>query len=394
MYFSTTDELDEYMAILSDINAELSKMGAAQFQELGDELLHAIYRPINIESRGSKEGQVKTRKGSPDTIFTIPTGKVLIEYTTQSNRPQSSFIRKLKNDITSCLDVKKTKIPLAEIVEIVLFSNQRIATDIQDDLRASLLSQYPYIKLTIFAIDDVAIKLRGYPVLLQTYLGISSFPGLVEIDSFIKRFSCKKFSYLTPLDNTFFEFETLPISKGLEILKTTDIIIISGEPGMGKTRYAVEIAKAYSIKTGANVFVIEEKNRSVREILDYIDKNTCYIFIIDDANRTAIWDEAIEFYETSSSNNVKFIATVRSYARDSVLDKCSKCLNSEEIVMSETPEELASNILTSFGITNPIWHKRINDITSRNIRLAVMCAQIAMAGEKYNELLNVEGLST
>lgn len=60
--------------------------------------------------------------------------------------------------------------------------------------------------------------------------------------------------------------------------------------------------------------------------------------------------------------------------------------------MSQSPEDLASKILSSFGITNRLWHKRINDITGRNIRLAVMCAQIALNGKKYNELINMEGV--
>ena len=82
------------MAILSDINGALQKMDPALFQQLGDEMLKTIYRPINIDSRGSQIGQVKTVKGSPDTIFVVSDGKILIEYTTQSNKPQNKFIKK------------------------------------------------------------------------------------------------------------------------------------------------------------------------------------------------------------------------------------------------------------------------------------------------------------
>ncbi len=380
------------MAILSDIISALGRIDAALFQQLGDELLTAIYKPINIESRGTKKGQVKTRKGSPDTILSMCSGKILIEYTTQSDHPQKQFIAKLKGDITSCLNVKKTRIPIEEIKEIILFSNQRITIDIQDNLRNYLCAQYPAIKLTIFSIDDIATKLQDTPHLLHEYLGIETFPGLVEIYSFIKRYSSPKFTYLTPIDNTYFELETQPVSKGAEILESNDFFIISGEPGMGKTRYAVEIANAYSDKTGAKTFVIEEKNRHINDIISSIDNSTSYLFIIDDANRTAIWEEAIEFYKHSLNNNVKFIATVRSYALDSIIAKCSNLVKVEQIEMSQSPEDLASKILSSFGITNRHWHKRIDDITGKNIRLAVMCAQIALKGKKYNELINVEGV--
>lgn len=380
------------MAILSDIKSVLGRMDAARFQQMGDELLTSIYKPVNIESRGSKEDQVKTVMGSPDTVFIMSDGKILIEYTTKSNRQKFQFVSKLRSDIDSCINIKKTRIPTSEIKEIVLFSNQRITVDIQDDLRTYLFNQYPDIRLTIFSIDDITNKLRKFPRILQEYLGIETFPGLVEIDSFIKRFSSKKFSYLTPINNEYFEIESQPISKGVELLRTNDFLVISGDPGMGKTRYAIEVAKAFSGYTEAEIFVIEENNRHLNEILSNIDNNTSYLFIIDDANRTAIWDEAIEFYKHSLNNNVKFIATVRNYALDTVMIKCSNLVNVEQVEITESPEDLASKILTSFGITNTLWHKRINNITNKNIRLAVMCAQIAMTGEKYNELLNVEGV--
>lgn len=211
------------MAILSDINCELQKMDAARFQQLGDEFLKAIYKPINIESRGSQEGKVKTIKGTPDTIFVVSDGKILIEYTTQSKKPQSQFIKKLENDVLSCLDVKKTRISLNEVKEIVLFSNQRIAINIHDKLRRELLAKYPHIILTIYSIDDISVKLRDYPNLLQDYLGIPTYPGLIEIESYVNRFSNTKFSYQTPLDNTYFEINNHPVSKGLELLKTCDV---------------------------------------------------------------------------------------------------------------------------------------------------------------------------
>lgn len=380
------------MAILSDINCELQKMDAARFQQLGDELLKAIYKPINIESRGSQEGKAKPVKGTPDTIFVVSNGKILIEYTTQSKKPQSQFIKKLENDVLSCLDVEKTKIPLNEVKEIVLFSNQRIAINIHDKLRGELSAKYPHITLSIYSIDDISVKLRDYPNMLQDYLGISTYPGLIEIDSFVNRFSSTRFSYQTPLDNTYFEINDQPVSKGLELLSTNDVIIISGDAGMGKTRYAIEMGKAFSDKTGAKVFIIEESNRNIREILDSIAKDTSYLFIIDDANRTAIWNEAIEFYENAPDYNVKFIATVQSYAVDTIISKCYRLKKMEQIRISDSPEELTSKILTSFGITNLLWHKRINDIAGKNIRLAVMCAQIAMTGNKFNDLINVENI--
>lgn len=380
------------MATLSDISSAITRMDSAHFQEFGDEFLKFAYKPVNIERRGSMIGQPKTVKGNPDTIFVSSRGKILIEYTTHSNARKGQFVNKLRADLQSCLDVSKTNIRLQDVCEVVLFSNQQIAIDIQDKLREELLSKYQHITLTIYSIDDIALKVRDYPLLLQDYLGISTYPGLIEIESFVNRSSSSKFSYLTPLDNTYFEIADQPVSKGLESLNTNDIIIISGDAGMGKTRYAIEVAKAFFNKTGTMTFIIEERNRNVREILDNIRKDIAYLFIIDDANRTAIWDEAVEFYENTSNCNVKLVATVRNYAADTVISRCSNLGKIGQIQISGSPENLASKILTSFGITNHLWHKRINDITGKNIRLAVMCAQVAKAVDEYDELINVENI--
>ena len=63
------------MAILSDIISALGRMGAALFQQLGDELLTAIYKPINIESRGTKRDKLKHAKAVLILSFQRAAGK-------------------------------------------------------------------------------------------------------------------------------------------------------------------------------------------------------------------------------------------------------------------------------------------------------------------------------
>ncbi len=379
------------MANLSDITSELAKMDAASFQQLGEELLRRKYRPKNIISVGLGIRKNTTRKGSPDSIFILPDGKILIEYTIQENRPKTTFLNKLRGDLKSCLNVKKTHVPLSEIKSIVLFSNQLIDVDIYDSLKTEL-KPYPHIELCIFSINDIAHQLKDYPSLLREYLGIDSFPGLIEIETFVSRPQTKKFNYPIPLDNDYFEFENNSILRGKKALESHDILIISGEAGMGKTRYAIEIAYSFSKSSCANVFVIEEKNRHISDILNNVDTNSTFVFIIDDANRTAIWSEAIQYYKDYSTRNIKIIGTVRSYASKTVIDACASLATVENIQMNEYPENLGSNILSSLNIENPLWHQRIDAVTGKNIRLAVMCAEIAKQKNDYYELTNVEGI--
>ena len=380
------------MAILSDINNIIQRMDAARFQQFGDELLRKIYHPINIESRGTEIGQSKTIKGSPDTIFTLPTGMVFIEYTTQSSSSKSKFFNKLKNDIESCLNEQKTNIPTDKIREIVIFANQRISIDTQEKLTAQLKSKKNGIELTFFSIDDISTRIKDYPGLMKDYLGISAQPCLIEIDTFINKFSNSRLSFPIPLNNTYFENEVLPVSTGIEELKKNDIILISGNTGMGKTRYAIEVAKAYTENTGTKLLVIEERNRNAKEILDDIDFNTPHLFLVDDANRTSVWEETIEYYSGSPNKNIKIIATIRNYALESTMKKCAVIKGFTHLPIPDSDEKLIKNILISFGITSQLWHERIISITRRNIRLAVMCAQIALAGNGYEGLINVESI--
>ncbi len=380
------------MAVLSDINSKIQRMDAACFQQFGDEMLRKLYHPINVESRGTKIGEVKTIKGTPDTIFTTPYGTVLIEYTTQSSSNKNVFLNKLKSDIDSCLNEGKTNVSIERVCEIIIFANQRIAIDVQEKLKEYLKPIYSHIKLTFFSIDDISIKIKDYPGLMKDYLGIVSQPGLIEIDAFINKFTSAKLSFPIPLDNIYFEIESLPLSHGVKMLEDNNIIVISGSAGMGKTRYAIEIAKAYTNKTGTRLLVFEEKNQNAREILDNLDSDTSYLFLIDDANRTSIWEEVVEYYSHSPNNRIKFIATVRDYAKESVMQECSSLKQFSHIEIPDSSETITKKILESFGITSPIWHERIESIAGKNIRLAVMCAQIALSGNKYEELINVESI--
>ena len=378
------------MAILSDIQSKISRMDGATFQQFGDELLERIYHPINVECRGSMIGKEKTVKGCPDSIFVLQDGKVMIEYTTKSYKPKKMFLSKIESDIKDCLDERKTKVPIDEIREIVIFVNQRISIDTQDYLRNKCMSSYPTIRLTFFTIDDITLVIRRFPNLLQEYLGVKDFSYIIELDTFIKQYASPKISLPIPLNNVYFEIENLSVSDGVNKLEDIDILVISGNAGMGKTRYAIEIAKQYALKTDAQIYVIEEKGQNITESLNSIDLSTSYIFIIDDANRTSVWGEVIDFYRNTSHTRIKIIATVRSYAIDSVVDKCYELKKFGQIQILSSSEGLIKKILLSFGIKNPVWHKRINDITHGNIRLSVMCAQIPH--NEFSKLKNVEDI--
>ena len=106
------------MSRLQTIENALASINETVFQELCDSFLILKNENYRAFSRvGSQSGKQKTIKGTPDTFLLLPNGKyVFVEYSTNITKGVS----KLREDIEKCLDTTKTKIPINQIVEIIL----------------------------------------------------------------------------------------------------------------------------------------------------------------------------------------------------------------------------------------------------------------------------------
>ena len=104
------------MATVNTIEQRILQMDGGEFQKLCDAYLSAIgYGKPN--STGSVAGANKVRKGTPDTFFELPNGKlVFAEYTTQKD----DLFGKLESDLGKCFDEEKTEVPVSKIEEIVM----------------------------------------------------------------------------------------------------------------------------------------------------------------------------------------------------------------------------------------------------------------------------------
>ena len=103
------------MATITIIKERIHSLDAAGFQILCDDYLSRIGYP-NLVALGTMAGKRRTTKGTPDTYFCEKDGKyVFAEYTVQ----RKNLASKIKSDIEKCLDVKKTRIPVDTISEIV-----------------------------------------------------------------------------------------------------------------------------------------------------------------------------------------------------------------------------------------------------------------------------------
>ena len=114
---------------------------------------------------GSQIGTFKTTSGTPDTYFKTSEGKyIFVEYTTK----QDGLVAKIIDDIKKCLDVKKTKIPLSDISEIIYFyCSDKTKISPENDSKITKICTDVNIKITLNGINQIADDLKfKYPYFL------------------------------------------------------------------------------------------------------------------------------------------------------------------------------------------------------------------------------------
>jgi hypothetical protein len=227
------------MAKINQIQNALRELDGAVFQKLADSyLLRKGYSQIN--PIGSVAGSAKVRKGTPDTF--IPTSKgqyVFGEYTTISH---DQVYGKFSGDITKCLDVSKTGIAVSKISEIVLCHTSELSPESTDKLRQQC--EAVGINLNIFGLGAISYDLlEKYPSLCKDYLGIEVDTGqIVELEKFISLYETSK---LATTLRTEFHFRDEEKNSLLAAIKNNDLVIVSGQAGVGKSRIAIECYRIF-----------------------------------------------------------------------------------------------------------------------------------------------------
>ena len=377
------------MSKINQIQSKLLELDGGKFQKLADAYLHKKgYEQIN--PLGSVIGADKTRKGTPDTFIPLPNGKyVFAEYTTQ----QEGVFEKLKGDLKKCFDEAKIGILVSKIDEIVICHTSVLSTKEQECL--SQECQGRGINVNIFGIGSISFDLyQKYPGLARDFLGIEVDTGqIVSPSEFVAVYDKNRFS--ARLD-TVFHFRENEVKQALMSLDEGDCLIISGRPGVGKSRFALECCKR---------FVEDHKNYEIRCIFNrginlfedirvHFSEPCSFIIFVDDANRISRFDYIIQLLcEQRKDQHIKVVATVRDYALDQVRESSKHCGVYTEIelpIMKD--DEIKQFVESEFGIKNHLYLERIIDIAKGNPRLAVMAAQTAKRENTLDSIGNVTAL--
>lgn len=364
------------MTRLQNIENALKEINGAVFQNLCDSYLalnNANYRAFSRS--GSTVGTQKTRTGTPDSFFLLPNGKyIFVEHSTNI----SEGVGKLKEDIEKCLDEGKTGISVDQITEIILCINFRLKSSEVETLRELL--QDTRIRLTIETLDSLAMRLHlQHANLVHEYLGLPFDTGqIVSIDQFVTNYQNAGSGIATPLDNTYIEREK-EFGELSQALKSSNLVIVTGAPGVGKTRLCLEVIRKFLRDHGSfNAYCLDNKHAELLEDLyQYFDEEGNSVLFIDDANRLDRINQVTQFYRGRKQGSLKLVLTVRDYAYHSIGLLCGDLAFKTINVPKFTDEQIVQLIEAKpFEILNPDYQDPIKNIADGNPRLAVMAARL------------------
>ncbi|GBD62426.1 hypothetical protein [Tetragenococcus halophilus] len=357
------------MSKLNKIQNEIKQLEGGKFQQLCDTYLFKKRNWDNIMRSGSMDGTDKTTKGIPDTYFFDQETQryVLVMYGTAKDSTA-----KLKKDVKDAIDKSQLdkKIDIQEIICCHTSSN----VDVQTDKELKKLAEP--IKLTLIGIDSLSYDLKqfNYQSIASEYLGISKTTEQVwNIDQFISIHDISKTN--APLTTSFIDVGKIN-DLLFDYLNSHQILLLTGIPGVGKTRRAIELLKKLS--SDNNIICVKSNNMPVyQDIKDSLDMNRLNYLFLDDANTITNLDAitnllAIEEY----SSRLKIIMTVRKYAFNEIKEQ----LNSFSTKIYNIPtmdnneiEKLIKSINTELS---DVYLKDIVKSSKKNPRMAVLVTEL------------------
>jgi hypothetical protein len=374
---------------VTQIQDRLREIDPAGFQRLAEAYL-ATRGYDRINSFGLVLGADKTAQGTPDTFVTLPNGKyVFAEHTTQQTGVHGKFLA----DLAKCFDEVKTGIAVGLIEEIILIHTSRMSPEEEHGLAAECRSHG--VRLSIFGPATLANDLYlKFPGLARDFLGVAVDTGqIVGLDEFVAIYD--KSAIATPL-NTGFRFREDEVGAVDAALDASDLVILSGRPGVGKSRLALEACRRYA--TRVPEFMVRGISYQGVDLFEDLRVHFAppggYLVFVDDANRVSGFEHILRFlHDGTAGRRFKVVATVRDYALDHVRELAAPYGGGVAIELGPlADEQITSIIRDEFGIRNHLYLERIARIAAGYPRLAVMAARLAVDSNTLESIHNVSTL--
>jgi len=363
------------MAKINQIQSTIKELDGGAFQKLADSyLLKKGYQQIN--PIGSVAGSNKVKIGTPDTLIPTQNGKyIFAEYTTTiGNREFNKFC----DDIDKCFDENKTGISISKIEEIVLCYTSELSPEKIEQLRNKC--QEKSVNINTYGIGSISFDLlEKYPGLAKDYLGIDVDTGqIIPLERFISLYEKNKLA--TTLKTTF-HFREEEMNSLLAAIGSNNLVIISGQAGVGKSRIAVECYQQFiELNKSFKAYCIFNQGVDLFEdVKAYFSDSGDYLIFVDDANRISGFQYILQLLQNQRNDqNFKIVITVRDYALDKIRESCKPFESGSEVNLEPfSNDEIITLVQNEFGINNHHYLERIVDISQGNPRLAIMAGKVA-----------------
>ena len=365
------------------------ELDGAAFQKLGD--CYFFKKGLGtIEARGSVAGRNKTKPGTPDTLFITKDNYIMVEYSTQVDGLGNKF----KDDIEKCLNQEKTGIPVTSINYIILCYSANMTDTDRQHLKA--LGTEKNISIRFVGLDTLSFDLNyNYPCLIKEHLDIDidiDTNQILSLDRFLEIYHKNKLA--TPLDIKLFGREDIK-KNILDTLNNNDVIVLSGNAGVGKTRLGIACFETFlNEHNDYQAYCIKNKGLPIyNDLKSYFSKPNKYLIFIDDVDLLSRFNLLIDLVlEKTEQHDFKIILTVRDYAKNKVIEETNKCNNREFTIEELNDSDICNILKNKYQITNDLWTDRITQIANGNPKLAVMLALSAKKANSVNSLRNVNDI--
>lgn len=362
------------MVTLTHIKDKIQRLNNTRFQEMCDEILFRTQRKIKSFSRSGMALEVdETKAGTPDSYFLLKNNKyVFNEHTKDKKRGFS----KLKSDFESCIDENKLDATVDDIQAINFCISFRISK--QDTLALNSLCNDKDIILGLWDIDRLSRNiLYENPDLGNQYLGIPLDKSQwVLLKSFVINYNKAGKSIAAPLDNPFY-FRDKEIEQSLSSIEEHHLTILSGRPGIGKSKIAVELLQRIKSEDPAVVVWVNSFDSSsiIEDLASKISNEDKIVLFIDDAHRVSHFQQILKYLRHSSYENIKLIVTVRDYALSDfgqlVYEYDQNIININRLNNGQVTEIIKAD---PFNVMDQGIQQKILDLGQGNLRLILMLA--------------------
>jgi adenylate kinase family enzyme len=335
-------------------------MSDYDFKTLNDKEFEIICADLLGEVLGRRFERFKAGKdaGIDGRYFLDDGNEVILQVKHWSNTPLSQLIRELK--VT-----EKPKLNKLKPVRYLLAISNPLS---RADKKSISHALDPHIKSEsdIFGKEDLNDLLKSRPDIEQRHyklwLHSSSVLNHIQNNAILGRSS---FSLEEIIHFSSRYVVTANHEKALNILEILNVVIITGEPGVGKTTLADHLCLHY-VAQGYTYLKIDE---DIREAESVFNPDTKQIFYFDDflgrnyleALRGHEGSQITQFIKRiSASKNKKFVLTSRS----TILNQGTYLIDSFEHANTKRNEyELKIQLLTDMDkahiLYNHIWHSNL-----------------------------------